>query len=117
MRSGAARREVRQAKKAVARAESGKKKGKRVAGAGKGAVSGPSKKINKRGAGRGPPVAAAAAAAAAKSSKKLAEEPESEDEEEGMEARFTAAEKKVRLATLFRHARVAAIRSLDPEIE
>jgi hypothetical protein len=94
MRSGAARREVRQAKKAVARAESGRKKGKRVAGAGKSAVGGPSKKtIKKRGAGRGP---ALASAAAAKSSKKPAEEPESEDEEDAIEARFTAAGKKVR---------------------
>lgn len=94
MRSGAARREVRQAKKAVARAESGRKKGKRVAGAGKSVAGGLSKKIKKRGAGRGPALASAAPAAA-KNSKKPAEESESEEEAEGFEARFTAAEKKV----------------------
>ncbi|EOD21798.1 hypothetical protein EMIHUDRAFT_240889 [Emiliania huxleyi CCMP1516] len=100
VRAGAARREIRQAKRAIARAESGKKKGKRIA---KADVP---RRTAKRGATglRAPPLPEKQAAA----KKRPEAEPEPVDE---MEPRFTDAEKKLRALEKKLRA-VKAIRAL-----
>jgi len=100
VRAGAARREIRQAKRAIARAESGKKKGKRIA---KADVP---RRTAKRGATglRAPPLPEKQAAA----KKRPEAEPEPIDE---MEPRFTDAEKKLRALEKKLRA-VKAIRAL-----
>jgi len=99
VRAGAARREIRQAKRAIARAESGKKKGKRIAKA----------DVPRRTAKRGATGLRAPHPEKQAAAKKRPEaEPEPVDE---MEPRFTDAEKKLRALEKKLRA-VKAIRAL-----